>query len=176
MKNNIKKDIAESVCGFRLPRHKEIPNMGLYLEQTTKYINGYLKPLGCMEITTSMISNYVKKGLLPNPVKKKYFAEHIAHLFFITIAKTTISLENVQLLLGMQKRSYEVSTAYDYMCKELENMILYIFGYKTNMDECGETDSQERDILYSLVFSVAHVVHLHARFKEFKECKKEEQI
>lgn len=143
--------------------------MGLYLEQTTKYINGYLSPLGCMEITSSMISNYVKKGLVPNPIKKQYFAEHIAYLFFITIAKTIISLENVNLMLEMQKQSYSKPVAYDYMCDELENMILYIFGFKDKMDKCGETDSEEKNVLYSLVFSVAHMVHLHARFKSIKE-------
>lgn len=143
--------------------------MGLYLEQTTKYINGQLSPLGCMEITSSMISNYVKKGLLPNPIKKQYFAEHIAYLFFITIAKTIISLDNVNLMLEMQKQSYSVPVAYDYMCDELENMILFIFGFKEKMDKCGETESEEKNILYSLVFSVAHMVHLHARFKSIKE-------
>lgn len=169
MKTEIKQSIAESVCGFRLPRYKEIPNVGLYLEQTTKYINGYLMPLGCMEITSSMISNYVKKGLVPSPVKKQYFAEHIAYLFFITIAKTIISLENVSLMLEMQKQSYSVPVAYDYMCDELENMLLYIFGFKNEMEKCGETESDEKTVLYSLVFSVAHMVHLHARFTSIRD-------
>lgn len=173
MKTNIKQQIVESVCGFRLPRYQEIPDVGLYLEQTTKYINGYLKPLGCMEITTSMLSNYVKKGLVPNPIKKQYFAEHIAYLFFVTIAKTIISLEDVSLMLEMQKQSYSVPIAYDYMCDELENMILYIFGFKKAMDKCGETTSEEKDILYSLCFSVAHMVHLNSRFKSIKEEKAE---
>ena len=169
MKTVIKQHIVESVCGFRLPRYNEIPDVGLYLEQTTKYVNGCLKPLGCMEITSSMVSNYVKKGLIPNPVKKQYFAEHIAHLFFVTIAKTIISLENVSLMLEMQRQSYSTPVAYDYMCDELENMILYIFGFKKAMDKCGETQSEEKNILYSLCFSVAHMVHLHARFKSMRE-------
>ncbi|MBR5587085.1 MAG: DUF1836 domain-containing protein [Clostridia bacterium] len=169
MNTSVKQQIAESVCGFRLPRYSEIPNVGLYLEQTTKYINGYLAPLGCMEITTSMLSNYVKKGLVPNPVKKLYYAEHISHLFFITIAKNIISLEDVRLMLEMKEQSYSTPMAYDYMCEELENMILYIFGFKKNMDKCGKTSSDEKDILYSLCYSVAHMVHLHARFKSMKE-------
>ena len=45
---------------FRLPRFREIPDMGLYLDQTVKYINRFLEPLGGMEITSSMVSNYVK--------------------------------------------------------------------------------------------------------------------
>ena len=33
-----KQQIAESFKDFRLPRYQEIPTVGLYLEQTTKYI------------------------------------------------------------------------------------------------------------------------------------------
>ncbi len=75
---------------FRLPRYREIPDVGLYLDQTVKYINGFLMVLGDMEITASMVSNYVKKGYISNPVRKQYSARQIAQLFFIAIAKTVI--------------------------------------------------------------------------------------
>ena len=69
MKNEMKKELADSIKLFHLPRYAELSDVGLYLEQTTKYINQCLAPLGCVEITGSMISNYVKKGLVANPVK-----------------------------------------------------------------------------------------------------------
>lgn len=46
---------------FRLPRYKEIPDIGLYLEQTVSYINNILSIID-ISITSSMLSNYVKKG------------------------------------------------------------------------------------------------------------------
>lgn len=49
---------------FRLPRYKEIPDIGLYLEQTVSYINNVLSIID-ISITSSMLSNYVKKGMLP---------------------------------------------------------------------------------------------------------------
>ena len=73
MEKKLKRQMAEPIRGFRLPRYAEIPTVGLYLEQTIKYINGFLAPLGCLELTGSMVSNYVKKGLIPAPVKKQYF-------------------------------------------------------------------------------------------------------
>ena len=39
MKQELKQQIGQSVQGFRLPRYQEIPDVGLYLEQATKYIN-----------------------------------------------------------------------------------------------------------------------------------------
>lgn len=51
-----------SARDYRMPRYKEIPNVGLYLEQTVKYINECLAPIE-ISITPSMLSNYVKKGI-----------------------------------------------------------------------------------------------------------------
>ncbi|MBR6725209.1 MAG: DUF1836 domain-containing protein, partial [Erysipelotrichaceae bacterium] len=48
---------------FNLPTYKEIPSVGLYLDQTSKYINEVLLDLPDAMITNSMISNYVKKHL-----------------------------------------------------------------------------------------------------------------
>lgn len=67
---------------FHLPLYREIPNVGLYLEQTVKYINECLKPLGCIKVTPSMISNYVKKGYVTSPLKKQYDATQIAQSDF----------------------------------------------------------------------------------------------
>ena len=44
---------------FSLPTYREIPAVGLYLDQTSKYINEVLQELPDCNITNSMISNYV---------------------------------------------------------------------------------------------------------------------
>jgi len=169
MNNEMKRLMAESIRGFRLPLYTEIPDMGLYLEQTTKYINGFLAPLGCMEITPSMVSNYVKKGVVPKPVKKQYYAEHIAYLFFVAFAKNLVSIENVGLLIEVQKNSYTLPVAYDYMCKQMENVLFYLFGLKDSMEEVGETVSEEKDLMTSVIYSAANVIHLNAYFDQFRE-------
>ena len=45
MKESVKQQMAESIKHFRMPRYNELPNEGLYLEQTTQYINHALAPL-----------------------------------------------------------------------------------------------------------------------------------
>ena len=99
---------------FRLPRYREIPNVGLYLDQTVKYINSYLAPLGNMEITASMVSNYVKKGYIRNPVRKQYSAEQIAYLMAMAVVNNVVPMENIALMFDMQQRTYSVEVAYDY--------------------------------------------------------------
>ena len=116
-KNNVS---VESVSGFRLPRFNEIPDVGLYLEQTTKYINTYLEPIG-FEITSSMIRNYVKMGLVKNPEQKQYFVDHIGHLIAITVLKNVISLENISVLfVNQQKVKFFLQTI---MLKETKTIV-----------------------------------------------------
>jgi DNA-binding transcriptional MerR regulator len=154
------------IQNFRLPRYNEIPDVGLYLEQTAKYINSYLSPLGIAGITTSMISNYVKKGYISNPVKKQYYAEQIAYLFFIAIVKNVLSMENIQTLFEMQKSSHDAGMAYNYFCSELENVLQFIFGIKESMGEIGQDATRGKKMLRSTVIAVSHIIYLGFQFKD----------
>ena len=165
MKKTENTNIMEAVKSFRMPRFHELPDVGLYLDQTTKYINGFLAPLG-WEITGSMISNYVKKGLITNPVKKQYSAQQIAYLFFIAIAKNALSMENIKKLLDIQKELYEPQVAYDYFCNELENMLLHIFGISDKIADVGTTNTEVRKMCRGLIIAVVHIVHLKTYFEK----------
>ena len=166
MKTEMKRLMSESILEFRLPRYAELPNMGLYLEQTVKYLNSCLLQLDeHAEITPSMVSNYVKKGVIPKPVKKQYYAEHIAYLVFIVFAKNLVSLEEIGLLIDMQRNSYTLPVAYDYMVQEMENILSYLYGNSTTLSALGETASDEKDLFRNLLYSSAHVIYMHACFR-----------
>ncbi|MBQ1306569.1 MAG: DUF1836 domain-containing protein, partial [Erysipelotrichaceae bacterium] len=79
----ISKEKRNAMEAFRLPTYREIPSVGLYLDQTSKYINECLSVIPGCSITNSMISNYVKHKLIANPVKKQYGRDQIAYLIFI---------------------------------------------------------------------------------------------
>ena len=168
MKDEIKEALIAPIRAFHLPRYAEIPDVGLYLEQTAKYINGFLAPLSGMEITTSMISNYVKQGLIANPVKKQYAAEQVAYLIFIAVSKTVLSMENIRLLIDMQKPTYSSQVAYDYFCSELENVVGYVFGMKDAIDSIGSTDTDETVMLRNTIIAVAHKIYLDKCFEAIK--------
>ncbi len=105
---------------FHLVRYREIPDVGLLLDQTVRLVNSYLEPLGNVRITGSMVSNYVKQKILPRPVKKLYYRGQIAALIFIALSKTVLSLEDTTKFLQLQKHSYPEDVAYDYFCRHLE--------------------------------------------------------
>lgn len=157
---------AGKIKDFRLPRYNELTDVGIYLEQVTQYINGIITPLGCQEMTSSMISNYVKKGVVSAPVKKQYFADQIAYLIFVGIGKQVLSIENISRLYEMQRQVYDVQTAYDYFCDEFENMLQVIAGLKETADEIGVTQSKEKEILRSVIIAVANVIFVNHSFSE----------
>ena len=157
--------LAEELRGFHLPRYAELTDVGLYLEQTTEYINGILRPLGCVELTGSMIRNYVKKGLVANPVKKRYSADQIAHLICIAVLKQVLSLENLGLLIERKRRLYDDQTAYNYFCTELENTLFFRFGLTDALRDSGVTASVEKEMLQSAITAVSHEIYLTACFR-----------
>ena len=161
----MKTALADAMRTFALPRYEQLPNVGLYLEQTTKYINQCLQPLGFAETTGSMIRNYVKMGLVVNPVQKQYYAEHIAHLMAISVLKHVVPLEHINKMFSRQKLVYTDLTAYDYFCMELENVLHFRFGLKEDLEEIGVTESLEKEILRSAIIAVSHMVYLNACFQ-----------
>ncbi len=165
MKEETKQRIAQPIRTFRLPRYQEIPNMGLYLEQTTKYIAEYLSPLQENAITSSMISNYVKKDLVANPVKKLYYREQIAYLMFIALAKSALSLDNLARFIRLQKQTYTPERAYNYICDEFENILQYVFGLKENPEDVGVDSTDEKIMLRATIIAVAHKIYLEKCFE-----------
>ena len=172
MKTEMKTDLAQRLVGFHLPRYAELPDMGLYLEQTAKYINQCLAPLGCLEVTGSMIRNYVKMGLAPHPVKKQYYAGQIAHLISVTVLKSALPLDHINRLLARQKKIYTDQIAYDYFCMELENMLLHIAGLKDTIDQIGVTTSQAKTLLRSVIISASHILFVSNSFRALQDKQK----
>ena len=171
MNDQIRDALSGSIRGFRLPRYHEIPDVGLYLEQTTKYVNQCICPLGFEDMTSSMIRNYVKQGLIANPVKKQYFAHQIAHLIALALLKQVTPLEHINdLFLILSKGgSYTVPVAYDYFCEEMENILYFRFYLKDSVEDVGVTSSLEKEMLRSAITAVSHIVYLNRCFRIIAE-------
>ena len=147
MKLKTKQKIADSLRTFRLPRYEEIPDVGLFLEQTAKYISESLTPLDDCSLTPSMISNYVKKDLVANAVKKRYYRDQIAYLLFIALTKNVLSLDGLINFMALQKRTYSLQKAYDYFCEQFETTL-------------GEDTTDEKRLLFSCIVAVTQKIYL----------------
>ncbi len=167
MTEEFKSVFKEAAKDFKLPKYNEIPSVGLYLEQTAKYISE-INYNGEPVITGSMISNYVKKGLISNPVKKQYSRDQIAYLIFIAIAKSVLNMEDIRLLIEMQKQSYPNEIAYNYLVEEFENVVGYVFGLKDEMETIGKNNHEVKVMLRNLIITVAHKAYLDVCFKYYR--------
>ena len=163
---NISEETRNRIWEFKLPTYQEIPDIGLFLEQTTKFVAEYLEPLEGITLTGSMISNYVKKKLIANPVKKQYYREQIAEIIFIALVKSVLSLEEAEKMLKLQRESYESQRAYTYFCAEFKRVLSYVFGMETELAEVSAEDTVEKELLRKIITAVAYKIYLNEVFRE----------
>ena len=96
--------IIKSLGRIDYIKPEEIPNIDLYMDQVTTFMDRKLKnttrnPDEDKILTKTMINNYAKNDLLPPPVKKKYTKEHMLLLIFIYYYKGILSINDIQTLL-----------------------------------------------------------------------------
>ena len=126
MNNESNRRIAACAVDFALPRYAELPSVGLYLDQTVQYVNGYFRAFPGVERTSPRVSNYCKKVIIGHPSKKKYTREQLAGLIYIVVSKTLLSMENIHTHFKMQRQHYSAAQAYDYFCEEEENCLPFV--------------------------------------------------
>ena len=154
MNELINKETMKLIEQHRFPTYNEIPNVGLYLEQVSKYINEYIEPLMDTSVTGSMISNYVKKKMIPNPVKKQYYRDHIAMLIIIAVLKSVVSLDKVGALVHME-RDDDMENSYTFFCESFSNALKKVFGF-----ENVSAEDKEKQLLNSIIDAVAHKIYI----------------
>ena len=92
----------EAVFADRDIMPDEVPQLDLYMDQVTTFMEEHLKNTRRYEedkvLTKTMINNYAKNNLLPPPVKKKYSKEHMLMLIFIYYFKSLLSFRDIEEL------------------------------------------------------------------------------
>lgn len=150
--------LQKDLNAFHIPRYQELPDFGLRLEQVTRYVSRYVPA----PVTASMVSNYVKQKIIPGPEKKSYGVDSIAYLIIVSYLKSVVSMEDIRLLLGVQQDNYQLSTAYNYFCEELETLLRYVIGTQTAPPSPEQTDRQKQ-LLRTALFSITYKMYLDYR-------------
>ena len=103
---------------YRLPLWSDIPDIGLYMEQVIMLLKQYLDYLPpelkeAQFITAATINNYVRKKIMPEPKKKKYYRVHIAYLIMICSLKQCLSIPTLQTMIPMGLTDEQVEETYN---------------------------------------------------------------
>ena len=132
-----------------------------------QFVNGYFRSFCGVELTPSMVSNYVKKGVVDHPIRKKYTRDQIASLMYIAVSKTVLSVENIDTLFKLQREHCSAGTAYDIFCEELEASLSVVFGGKAAQPETTLND--ERLLLRSTIFAAVNKMYLDCCFDALRQ-------
>ncbi|MBE5890712.1 MAG: DUF1836 domain-containing protein [Lachnospiraceae bacterium] len=97
-------NIANVIKDMDYIKSEDVPNIDLYMDQVTTFMDEQLKSCKRYEddkiLTKTMINNYAKNNLLPSPDKKKYSKDHMLTLLFIYYFKNILSISDIQSILN----------------------------------------------------------------------------
>lgn len=156
----------------------EIPNIDLYMDQVTTFMDEHLGSSKRYEadkvLTKTMINNYTKNNLLPPPEKKKYSKEHVLLLTFIYYFKNILSINDIKKLLHPINEKYfnteeglKLEEIYTQISRHELNQVEGIKNEITaRIHEAGNTfteleSGQSKDLQYfTLICSLAFDVYI----------------
>ncbi len=159
----------------------EIPNIDLYMDQLTSFMDERLKkttryPDKDKILTKTMINNYAKNDLLPPPVRKKYSKDHLILLIYIYYYKSILSINDIQTLIEPLKKRFHVGddelnlsriyeTTFELQKDELEPLIedlrkKYERALRTYTDEDISDDERKNMQLFSFITLMSYDVYV----------------
>lgn len=150
---DINKILENLINNMNLIAPSDIPNIGLYMDQVTTFMDNHLYSVKRFEddkaLTKTMINNYAKNDLLPSPEKKKYTKDHILLLTFIYYFKSVLSISDIKKLLQPISDNYfqaDNSPRLEDIYNEIEN-------YMASVGDAVKEDIKVKSEASNLSFS-----------------------
>ena len=132
---------CERIANLHLPRFAEIPDIPLYMDQLIGFVGKQVdifalpteKPL-----TSSMVNNYVKMRLVPQPQAKRYQPLHVAYLIMVCLAKRMYSMNEIERLVAIDvQHRFQVPDVYDRFVELFEGSLRALFCGGSPTGEIG---------------------------------------
>ncbi len=105
----------------RPDRWDELPDIPLYMDQVVSYLSRQMIPTGDGDtLTSAMINNYIKDGLVERANGKKYDQEHLAYLTAISALKQVMSVREMKVITTVGREMRSPDRQYEYFCEYLD--------------------------------------------------------
>lgn len=108
---------AAGALDAQLVPWEQLPDLGLYMDQVITYLERVFAPMRPHTteklITSAMINNYVKAGLVPRPAGKKYERAHLAALVMVTTLKASMRMDAIARLLRAPSAPEDIRARYE---------------------------------------------------------------
>ncbi len=176
-RSQIEKELLRSVAGLSYIKPDMIPNIDLYMDQVTTFMDEQLSACKRFDddkiLTKTMINNYTKGRILPPPDKKKYSREHMLLLIFIYYFKSILPISDMKKLLNPISDKYfgkdtinmefiyeevfdEVRGIFHILAKDIDNK------FKKSEESFMDVPEEEREMLqhFSLICMLSFEIYV----------------
>lgn len=182
--NDLLNSILESISRIDYVKSIDIPNIDLYMDQVTTFMNKQMHASKRYEedkiLTKTMINNYAKNNLLPPPKKKKYTKEHLLVLTFIYYFKSFLSIKDIEILLKPITDRYfhtdaqfNLTHIYDEVCAFEKDRIDLLKEdlrtmYRSSSETFSDADTHDREFLqlFSFICTLSFDVYVKKQIIE----------
>ena len=174
MDNKLEQELlqwSDDILAFHLPRWSELPEIDLYMDQVIVFSERIFSRFPGTHagklITPSIINNYVKLGIIPQPVKKKYSRTHIAYLMMICLLKQALPILAITDLIAYQLQSEDIMVVYDRFCRLQEQSTkVAVETARTEYFSTTEQDDANNRSLIELTLKMAATANSSKFFAE----------
>lgn len=193
---NLLNSILESLDRVVYIKSEDIPNIDLYMDQVTTFMESRLRsstrhPGTDKILTKTMINNYAKNDLLPPPAKKKYSKDHVLLLIFIYYYKGILSINDIQELLRPitdhffnSQKDFDLETIYETVfglereqTEVLKKDIIEKFRISEETFKDAPKDSQDFLRMFSFICMLSFDVYMKKLLVEkMIDCLHEEEV
>ena len=109
----------------RPARWEELPDLALYMDQIVSYMPRQLIHFDQGEtLTSAMVNNYIKDGLVPRADGKRYGPVHLGYLTAVCALKKVLSVRDMGILIAAgEARDKTPEELYQYFCAALDRAL-----------------------------------------------------
>ena len=118
-------DLKERMEHERPAQWHELPDIALYMDQIIAYMPRQLIRFDDREaLTSAMVNNYIKDGLVPRAAGKRYGPIHLGYLTAVCALKKVLSVRDIGILLrAAEERNKTPEELYQYFCGALDQAL-----------------------------------------------------
>ncbi len=148
---------------------EQLPDIGLYMDQVITYIERQLalqKTTEKQTVTSAMVNNYIKAGLLPRANQKKYNPNHLALLTMIGTLKPVLSIQELQILLENNQTDAEAAAMYSrFLTQQQAAVTDTTSSVISRLQELSDTAVENGDSMLSELQMLALNLAIDARVR-----------
>ncbi|MBQ3135803.1 MAG: DUF1836 domain-containing protein [Oscillospiraceae bacterium] len=102
----------------------ELPDLALYMDQIISYMPRQLINLqGDEQVTSAMVNNYIKDGLVPRAEGKRYGKTHLGYLTAVCAMKKVLSVKDMRTMLDFVPENKQPEAIYNYFARAIDTAL-----------------------------------------------------